>query len=113
MPGGPMSEGRRVLRDPVLLGAIVILWLLLALFVLYPLAGLLVRAFSDEGKFTLEPLLASVADAGHRAAFVNSLILAGTVGSLGTALGFLFALTAPPAPLAPPGPPPLPPASLL
>ncbi len=89
-----MSEGRRVLRDPVLLGAIVILWLLLALFVLYPLAGLLVRAFSDEGKFTLEPLLASVADAGHRAAFVNSLILAGTVGSLGTALGFLFALTA-------------------
>ena len=89
-----MSEGRRVLRDPALLGAIVVLWLLLALFVLYPLADLLVRAFSDDGKFTLDPLLASVSDAGHRAAFVNSLILAGTVGVSGTALGFLFALTA-------------------
>ncbi len=89
-----MSEGRRVLRDPALLGAIVVLWLLLALFVLYPLADLLVRAFSDDGKFTLDPLLASVSDAGHRAAFVNSLILAGTVGVSGMALGFLFALTA-------------------
>ena len=94
MRGNLMSEGRRVLRDPTLLGAIVVLWLLLALFVLYPLADLLVRAFSDDGKFTLEPLISSISDAGHRAAFVNSLILAATVGVFGTALGFLFALTA-------------------
>ncbi len=94
MASAAASEWRRVLRDPALLGAIVVLWLLLALFVLYPLAELLVRAFSDEGRFTLEPLLSSIADSGHRAAFRNSLILAGTVGALGTALGFLFALTA-------------------
>ena len=91
---GFASEGRRVLRDPVLLGVIVVLWLLLALFVLYPLTVLLVRAFSDEGRLTLEPLLGSLGDAGHRAAFFNSLILAATVGVLGTLLGFLFALTA-------------------
>jgi iron(III) transport system permease protein len=94
MPSTAASEMRRVLRDPVLLGVIVVLWLLLALFVLYPLAELLIRAFSDEGRFTLDPLLSSVADAGNRAAFRNSLILAATVGVLGTALGFLFALTA-------------------
>ena len=91
---GLAAETRRMLRDPALLGAVVVLWLLLALFVLYPLAELLVRAFSDEGRFTLEPLLGSLADSHHRAAFVNSLILAGTVGLLGTLLGFLFAMTA-------------------
>src|SRR5258708_1739426 len=94
MPGGLMTEGRRVMRDSVLLGAIVVLWLLLALFVLYPLADLLIRASSDDGKSTLEPLLSSISDAGRRAAFVNSLILAATVGFFGTLLGFLFALTA-------------------
>ena len=88
------SEGRRVLRDPALLGAIVILWLLLALFVLYPLGVLLIRAFSDENGFTLEPLLSGIAEPGNRSAFVNSLILATSVGALGTLLGFLFALTA-------------------
>ena len=88
------SEGRRVLRDPALLGTIVILWLLLALFVLYPLSVLLIRAFSDESGFTLEPLLSGIAEPGNRSAFVNSLILATSVGALGTLLGFLFALTA-------------------
>jgi iron(III) transport system permease protein len=88
------SEGRRVLRDPALLGAIVVLWLLLALFVLYPLGVLLTRAFSDEGGFTLEPLLSGIAESGNRSAFVNSLILATSVGALGTFLGFLFALAA-------------------
>jgi iron(III) transport system permease protein len=94
MPARSFADTRRVLRDPVLLGTIVVLWVLLALFVLYPLAGLLVRAFSDEGRFTLAPLLESLGDRGHRAAFFNSLFLASSVGVLGTALGFLFAMTA-------------------
>ncbi len=88
------SEWRRVARDPALLGAIVVLWALLALFVIFPLVHLLDRAFVDEGRFTLAPLLDSLADPSHRAAFYNSLILGTAVGGLGTALGFLFALTA-------------------
>ncbi|HTR86059.1 MAG TPA: iron ABC transporter permease [Reyranella sp.] len=94
MAAGIASDRRRILRDPALFGAVAVLWLLLALFVLYPLAELLVRAFSDDGKLTLEPLLSAVADGSNRAAFLNSLILATTVGILGTLLGFLFALTA-------------------
>ena len=70
---GIAADTRRLLRDPVLLGAVVVLWLLLALFVLYPLAELLARAFSDDGKVTLEPLLSAVADGSNRAAFFNSL----------------------------------------
>jgi iron(III) transport system permease protein len=90
----PSASWRRVASDPALLGAIVVLWLLLGLFVLFPMAHLLERAFVDEGRLTFEPLLSSLADSGHQAAFVNSLILAASVGVLGTALGFLFALTA-------------------
>ena len=70
------------------------LWALLALFVLYPLVELLAQAFVDEGRLTLAPLLEALADESHRAAFFNSLVLATSVGGLGTALGFLFAFTA-------------------
>jgi iron(III) transport system permease protein len=85
---------RRIAGDPALLAAIVVLWALLALFVIYPLAELLRRAFVDEGRLTLTPLLEALADESHRAAFFNSLLLATSVGGLGTAFGFLFAFTA-------------------
>ena len=94
MAQAPSASWRRVASDPALLGAIVVLWLLLALFVLFPMAHLLERAFVDEGRLTFEPLLSSLGDPSHQAAFVNSLVLATAVGVLGTALGFLFALTA-------------------
>ena len=61
---------------------------------LYPLAHLLERAFVDETGLTIGPLLESITDPSHQAAFINSLILATIVGAWGTLLGFLFALTA-------------------
>jgi iron(III) transport system permease protein len=88
------ASWRRVAADPALLGAIAAVWILLLLFVLFPMAHLLERAFVDDGRFTLEPLLSSLGDASHQAAFLNSLLLATLVGVFGTALGFLFALTA-------------------
>jgi iron(III) transport system permease protein len=94
MAGARSASWRRTAGDPALLGAVVGVWLLLLLFVLFPMAHLLERAFVDEGRFTLAPLLESLADPSHRAAFVNSLILATAVGVGGTALGFLFAVTA-------------------
>ena len=88
------ASWRRVAGDPAQLGTIAAIWILLLLFVLFPLAHLLERTFVDENGLTLAPLLESVRDPGHQAAFVNSLILATAVGVWGTALGFLFALTA-------------------
>ena len=88
------ASWRRVAADPTLLVTLIAVWLLLGLFVLFPLVELLTRAFVEDGRFTLAPLLESLADSGHRAAFFNSLFLATAVGLLGTALGFLFALTA-------------------
>jgi iron(III) transport system permease protein len=92
---------RRLARDPLVAGAVVVLWALLAVFILYPLVSLLARAFSADGAVTLRPLLAVVADANNRRAFVNSLLLALLVGGGGTLLAFLFAYTAVRARLAP------------
>jgi len=85
---------RRVASDPTLLVTVLILWVLLALFVLLPLGQLILQAFLDEGRFTLAPLLEVLADPTHRASFFNSLFLGASVGGFGTALGFLFAITA-------------------
>jgi iron(III) transport system permease protein len=80
--------------DPAFAVLVTLLWALLAVFILYPLGSLLVRAFTDEGSFTLQPLLSVLSDAGNRRAFVNSLVLALLVGVGGTILAFLFAFTA-------------------
>jgi iron(III) transport system permease protein len=84
----------RVRRDPALSAAVTILWLLLVLFVVYPLAMLLARIFWDHGVFSVAGLESVVTDRHQIQAFWNSLLLALLVGLLGTLLGFLFAFTA-------------------
>jgi iron(III) transport system permease protein len=69
------------------------LWLLLAVFVLYPLAELVGRALSDDSGFTFAPLIAAINSKSNLRAFGNSLLLAALVGACGTFLGFLFAFT--------------------
>src|SRR5437660_5264088 len=81
-------------NDPAVAAAVFALWALLALFVLYPLAMLLVRVLTDQGGFTTAGLAAVLSDRHPIAAVGSSLLLALLVGSAGTALGFLFAFTA-------------------
>ncbi len=69
------------------------LWLLLALFVIYPLLMLAGTAFMEEGRPALGPLLSVLQKPGTQRAFLNSLLLGTLVGIIGTALGFLFAFT--------------------
>ena len=88
------NSWRRTLRDPALFAAVLILWAVLALFILFPLANLLARTFLDEGHITLANVGTILRDANHRQAFWNSLLLAGLVGLCGTILGFLYAFTA-------------------
>jgi iron(III) transport system permease protein len=89
----PAHSLRRLLVDPARAITVAALWMLLALFVIYPLLMMLAAAFLDEGRPTLAPLLAILGKPSHRAAFLNSLLLGLLVGLLGTALGFLFAFT--------------------
>jgi len=81
-------------QDPALLASVLVLWALLALFILFPLARLLARTFLDGGQLSLANLAAILQDANHRQAFWNSLLLAALVGLCGTVLGFLYAFTA-------------------
>jgi iron(III) transport system permease protein len=89
------TEGlRRTLRDPTLLITVLVLWILLGLFILFPLAKLLGRTFLEGGTITLGNVLSILRDHNHRQAFWNSLLLAALVGLCGTAVGFFFAFTA-------------------
>jgi iron(III) transport system permease protein len=83
----------RVADDPFRAVVIVGLWLLLAVFVVYPLACLVVRAFTDDGGFTLAPFVSALRNPNHLRALRNSLVLAFLVAVVGTAVGFLFAFT--------------------
>src|SRR5436189_2803845 len=70
-----------------------VVWAAVFLFVLYPLGRLLVLVFWNEGP-SLDAVRGLVTDWAHRAALVNSLVLAALVGVAGTVLGFAFALLA-------------------
>ena len=89
----PTHPPRRWLADPAGGITVAALWLLLTLFVIYPLLMMLSAAFLENGRPTIAPLLDIIGKPNHRAAFVNSLLLGLLVGLLGTALGFLFAFT--------------------
>jgi iron(III) transport system permease protein len=81
-------------RDPAVTGTALVLWALLALFVLYPLGTLLARVLFDHGSFSTAGIVAVLTDRHQIRAFWNSLMLAALVGVAGTALGFIFAFTA-------------------
>ena len=79
---------------------VVILWLLLGLFVLFPL-GMLIARVADgpaaqlgaSAAFDWAGVVKILTDRHHIRAFGNSLLLASLVGVCGTVLGFLFAFT--------------------
>lgn len=69
---------------------VLMLWLLLAAFVVYPLARLLLMAFTADGSFTLANLRPFIDSWYDRQAAVNSILLGCSVGLAGTVLGFIF-----------------------
>ena len=74
-----------------MVSTIVVLLIFLALFILYPLAMLLIDSVVSEGYFTLD-IFNRVLDMGRfRTAFTNTLELGFIVGLGSTALGLLFA----------------------
>jgi len=81
-------------RDPAVALTVLVLWILLGLFVVYPLAALLARVLFDHGRFTPDGIVAIITDRHQLRAFGNSLLLGLGVGIGGTLIGFLFAFTA-------------------
>lgn len=70
---------------------VVMLWLLLGVFVLYPLCRLFVMTFWVDGSFTFANLHPFLDNWYDRQSAINSILLGCSVGVAGTALGFIFA----------------------
>src|SRR5947199_10126353 len=80
-------------RDIGITLTVAALWLLLALFVVYPLVMLFARMLGmlgGRGSVDFGALLALLTDRNQLRAFWNSLLIAFFVGSVGTLEGFLF-----------------------
>ena len=90
----PAAAPSRPANDIAVTLAAATLWLLLALFVVYPLAMLFVRMLGDRGAVDFAALGALLTDKHQVRAFWNSLLLAFLVGIAGTLAGFLFAFAA-------------------
>lgn len=81
-------------KDPALLVSVTAIWVLLALFILFPLFRMLSIVFVQEGRITLSEISSALLGRNQLKALVNSLTLAFLVGVFGTLLGFIFAFTA-------------------
>ena len=68
-------------------GGLLAIWLLLLIFIVYPLLMLLSRAFVDDGHLSLQALFSAVTAPKNLRALGNSLLLAMLVGVAGTLVG--------------------------
>ena len=86
---------RNVVRPQIWLrgGGLLAIWLLLLIFIVYPLVMLLSRAFVDDGHISLNALFSAITAAKNLRALGNSLLLAMLVGVAGTLAGLIFAFT--------------------
>jgi iron(III) transport system permease protein len=86
-----MKAFSKAQRDPVTMCTVALLWLMMGVFVVYPLFRLLMMTFWVDGSFTFENLKPFLDNWYDRRAIVNSVLLGTAVGVTGTAVGFIFA----------------------
>ena len=89
---GAALERKKLLGDPVMVTTIVVLIAFLTLFILYPLAILLVDSvYGKETGLTLSVFQRVFAMPNFRRAISNTMKVGLTVGILSTVVGLLFA----------------------
>ncbi|MDO5708594.1 MAG: iron ABC transporter permease, partial [Coriobacteriales bacterium] len=89
---GASLDRKKLMADPIMVTTIVLLVTFLALFILYPLAILLVDSFvSDTGGITLATFKSVLARPDFKKAIINTLEIGAITGVLSTLIGLLFA----------------------
>ena len=88
---GAALDRRKLLGDPIMVSTIVVLITFLTLFILYPLAILLVDSFVGEGGVSLEVFRRIFRMPSFTRAITNTLKVGLVVGLLSTVIGLLFA----------------------
>ncbi len=85
-------DRRKLMADPIMMGTIIVLITFLTIFIVYPLAILLVDAvYSKETGITTQFFAKSFASKAFRTAITNTLKVGALVGVLSTLIGLLFA----------------------
>ncbi|MBQ1469048.1 MAG: iron ABC transporter permease [Solobacterium sp.] len=84
-------DRKKFFADPIMVTTIVVLIVFLTLFILYPLAILLVDSFVSGEGFTLDVFKRVLAMPNFRKAITNTLKVGFLVGILSAAIGLLFA----------------------
>lgn len=83
---------RTLLRQPMLVVSILVVFILLVTFVLYPMLKIMQLAFTDEThKATFSNLTTIFKSRSYRTTFINSIKLAVVVSVLATIIGYIFA----------------------
>lgn len=88
---GASLDKKKLLADPILVTTIVLLITFLTLFILYPLAILLVDSFVGDGGFSLSVFKRVFKMPKFTTAITNTLKVGFVVGIIATAVGLLFA----------------------
>lgn len=89
-----LHETKMILRQPILLAAVVLTMLLLLLFVIYPLLKILIFSLTDaEGNFSLANLGAILSTSRYLRVFGRTMLLGLVVAVLATFIGYIFAYT--------------------
>jgi iron(III) transport system permease protein len=85
------AEWRAVTAEPVLAAVVAAVFVLLGLFIVYPLARVLWVGFVPDGAFSLRLFREAAGQWFIRQALWNSLLMGGLAAAIGVALGYLFA----------------------
>ena len=88
---GAELDRKKLLADPIMVTTIVVLIAFLTLFILYPLAILLVDSLYGSGSFSFNTFRRVLAMPTFTRAITNTLKVGFVVGILSTAVGLLFA----------------------
>ena len=89
-----LNETKMIFRQPLLLISILATFLLLILFVVYPLIKVLIHSLTDaEGNFSLDNLTTILTTSRYLAVFGRTLLLGVVVAALSTFIGYIFAYT--------------------
>ena len=88
---GKALDRKKLLGDPILITTIVVLIAFLTLFILYPLAMLLVDSFISGGGFTLDVFARIFQMPSFTTAITNTLSVGFLVGIVSALVGLLFA----------------------
>ena len=91
MKQSKMLDRKKIFNDPIMITTIVLLVTVLTVFILYPLAVLLVDSIYGSNGISLDTFKRIMAMPNFRRAITNTLKVGFVVGILSTAIGLLFA----------------------